>query len=125
MLLGRPWIRSENIKQNWKYNCISFRRGRSKVLVPLEEITTQPKGMTPLYVEDIYMLDGMDDTELEAYLEEHSRIIPLFEIDVIETLADYATPTSLHDEAYEPYLTWIEELSRARAIFEKEMEISR
>ena len=125
MLLGRPWLRSTNIKQNWKYNCISFRQGRSKVRIPTEEITTQPKGMTPLYAEIINMLDGMDDTELEAYLEEHSRIIPLFEIYVIGIAAIYATPTSLHDEAYEPDPASIMELSRAREAFEKEMEISR
>ena len=49
---------------------------------------TQPKNMTPLYVEGKNMLEGVDNTELEAYLEEHPRIIPLFEIDVIETAAD-------------------------------------
>ena len=71
------------------------------------------------------MLDGVDDTELEAYLDEQPRIIPLFEIDVIETATDYATPTALHDEAYEPDLESILELSRARVVFDKEMEISR
>ena len=71
------------------------------------------------------MLAGVDDTELEAYLDEHPRIIPLFEIDVIETAAEYATPATLHDEAYEPNPESILELSRARATFEREMEISR
>ena len=88
-------------------------------------MTAQPKGMTPLYAEDINMLEGVDDTELEAYLDEHPRIIPLFEIDVIETAADYATPTTLHEEAYEPDPESIMELNQARAAFEKEMEISR
>ena len=58
--------------------------------------------MTPIYAEDINMLEGVDDTELEAYLEEHPRIIPLFEIDVIEAVPDYATPNSVNEEAYEP-----------------------
>ena len=71
MLLDRPWLRSANIKQSWQHNCISFRRGHNKVHVPTEEMTTQPKGMTPLYAEDINMLEGVDDTELEAYLDEH------------------------------------------------------
>ena len=79
--------------------------------------------MTPLYAEDINMLEGVDDTELEAYLEEHPQIIPLFEIDVIETMGYYATHTSLHEEAYEPDPTSIVELSRAREAFEKEMEV--
>ena len=71
------------------------------------------------------MLEGVDDTELEAYLEEHPRIIPLFEIDVIEAATDYATHTSVNEEAYEPEPTSIMELSKAREAFEKEMEISR
>ena len=68
------------------------------------------------------MLEGGDDMELEAYLEEHLRIIPLFEIDVIETATDYAT--AVWEEAYEPYPVSIMELSRAREAFEREMEIS-
>ena len=113
MLLGRPWLRSANINQSWKYNCISFRQGRAKVRVPTEELTAQPKNMKPLYAEDINMLEGVDDTELEAYLEEHPRIIPLFEIDVIETATNYATTD--WEEAYEP---------DPREAFEREMEIS-
>mgnify|MGYP000258750636 CR=1 FL=1 len=85
---------------------------------------TQPKGMAPLYAEDINILEGVDDTELEAYLEEHPCIILLFEIDVLETAVDYATPTSLQDEAYEPDPASIKELSRARETFETKMEIS-
>mgnify|MGYP007129553831 CR=1 FL=1 len=69
--------------------------------------------MKPLYAEDINMLEGVDDMELEAYLEEHPRIIPLFEIDVIETATNYATTD--WEEAYEP---------DPREAFEREMEIS-
>ena len=71
------------------------------------------------------MPEGVDDIELEAYLDEHPWIIPLFEIDVMETATDYATHTTLHEEAYELDPESIMELSRARAVFEKEMEISR
>ena len=110
ILLRRPWLRSANIKQSWEHNCISFRRGRTKVRVPTEEAAAQPKDMTPLYVEDINMLEGVDDKELEAYLEEHPRIIPLFKIDVIEVAADYATHNSVKVDAYEPDLASIIEL---------------
>ena len=36
------------------------------------------------------MLEGLDDTELEAYLDENPRIISLFEIDVLEAVSEYA-----------------------------------
>ena len=83
------------------------------VRVPTEELAAQLKDITRLYAEDINMLEGMDDAELDAYLEEHPRIIPLFEIDVIETAADYATHTMGMKEAYEPDPALIMELSRA------------
>ena len=47
------------------------------------------------------MLEGVDDIELEAYLENHLRIVPLFEIDVIETVAEYAPPNTLQEAEYE------------------------
>ena len=76
--------------------------------------------MKPLYAEDINMLEGVDDTKLEAYLEEHPRIIPLFEIDVIEIATDYATIVG--EEAYEPDPMSIMELSRERKAFKREMD---
>ena len=40
------------------------------------------------------MLEGLDNEELDAYLEENLQIIPLFEIDVIEIANEYVlTPT--------------------------------
>ena len=71
------------------------------------------------------MLEGVDDTELEAYLEDHPRIVPLFEIDVIEIVAEYAPTNTLQEVEYEPNPESLMELSRARAAFEREMEISR
>ena len=56
-------------------------------------------------------------------MEEHPRIIPLFEIDVIGTATDYATHTSVQKEAYEPNPVSIMELSKAWEAFEREMEI--
>ena len=70
------------------------------------------------------MLEGLDDTELEAYLDENPRIVPLFEIDVMETIAEYVPTSTLQEEEYEPNPESIIELSRAREVFEKEMEIS-
>ena len=53
------------------------------------------------------------------------KSIPLFEIGVIETVEDYTTHTSFHEESYEPHPTSILELSRERDAFEKEMGLSR
>ena len=42
-----------------------------------------PKAMSPLYIEEIHMLEGLEDEELERYLDKNPRIV--FKIDVVET----------------------------------------
>ena len=78
----------------------------------------------PFYAEDINMLEGLEETELEAYLDENPRIIPLFEINVLETAAEYAPTGTLQEEERKHDPKSISELSRAREAFEKEVEIS-
>ena len=77
LLLGRPWLRSTNIKQNWQHNNLSFHRGRVKVRVPMEESTPAPKEICLLYVDEIHMLEGLEDEDLERYLDENPRIVPM------------------------------------------------
>ena len=48
LLLGRPWLRLANIKQNWQHNHLSFRRGRAKVGVPMEEIASTEGNLSAL-----------------------------------------------------------------------------
>ena len=88
-------------------------------------MVTPTKGITPLYAEDINMLEGLDDTDLEAYLDYNPWIVPLFEIDVMGTAAGYAPTSMLQEEEYEHNPESIIELSRGREAFENEMEISR
>ena len=40
------------------------------------------------------MMEGLDETELEAYLDENPRIITLFEIDVLKA----STPQQVHSK---------------------------
>ena len=88
----RPWLRSANIKQNWQHNHLGFRRGHAKIRVPLQASAPAPKEISPLFVEEIHMLEGLEDKELERYLDENPRIVPLFEIDVGGTMESYASP---------------------------------
>ena len=67
------------------------------------------------------MLEGLDDTELEVYLDDHLRIVPLFEIGVIETVAEYGPTNTLQEDEYEPSPESLIELSRARVAFERQM----
>ena len=71
LLLGRPCLHSANIKQNWQHINLSFRRDRAKVRVPIEENAPEPKEISPLYAEEIHMLEELEDEELERYLDKN------------------------------------------------------
>ena len=86
MLLGRPWLRTTNIKQHWQRNMISFRRGKTKVRIITEERVRTALNTSPLYVEGVHMLDGLADDEVDDFLDDHPTIIPLFEINAIPTI---------------------------------------
>ena len=47
--------------------------------------------MTPLYAEEVHMLDGLADEEVDHYLEENPKLIPLIEIDGIEVVNPYVS----------------------------------
>ena len=70
------------------------------------------------------MLEGMDDTELEAYLDENPRIVLLFEIDILEMANGYVALAIPKGEEYELDLESLLDLSKAWDAFEREMEIS-
>ena len=114
MLLRRPWLRTANIKQHWQRKMISFRHGK----------TTQDT--TPLYAEGVHMFDGLADEEVDHFLEEHSTIVPLFEIDVLTIVRPYVSePTTEENEVHQECdPTSIEKLRHARNTLDHELAIS-
>ena len=123
LLLGRPWLRTTNIKQKWQHNMISFQRGRTKVKVPTQEYISTTKEQTPLYVEEVHMLEGPEE-EVDKYLEEKSHLVPLFEIDVIKAADAYVKTTKTEEEIQEMNLEAVTEVRRAQEAFEQEMDVS-
>ena len=69
-----------------------------------------PKEISPLYVEEIHILEGLEDEELERYLDENPRIVPLFEINVGGTVESYASPIETTTRDVEPGEDAIREL---------------
>ena len=57
------------------------------------------------------MLDGLVDEEVDHYLEEHPKIMPLFVVDVAEAVTPYVTHRE--DEFNEPDRKAIRELPQA------------
>ena len=91
----------------------------------MEENATIPKDISSLYAEEIHMLEGLEDEELERYLDDNPRIVPLFEIDVREMADSYVSPmgSMVHDD--EPGEEALAKLQRAQEAFERKMEILR
>ena len=48
------------------------------------------KQLMSLCTESMNMLDGLVDDEVDRYLDEHFKIIPLLEVDVAEGVTPYA-----------------------------------
>ena len=88
MLLGRPWLRTTNIKQHWHRIMISFRWGKTKVRILTEERLNTSHNTTALYGEGVHMLDGLADEEVDEFLQDYPTIIPLFEIDAISAVGE-------------------------------------
>ena len=63
------------------------------------------------------MLKELDDEELDNYLEENPRIVPLFEINIIETAGAYTTPTTAGADECESDTEALMELRRAHDVF--------
>ena len=92
----------------------------------MEELLPTPHNITPLYSEGAHMLDGLADEEVDAFLEDHPTIIPLFEIDAISAIGSHldedVTEDSLPQDELDP--TTIAELRHVRDAFERELSIS-
>ena len=122
MLLGRPWLRTTHIKQNWQKNNIMFRRGKTKVRVPTHPQAGPGKEVTPLYAESVNMLEGLADEEVDRYLDENPRIVPLFEVDVAEAVSPYIGQPEDVGEELDRDAIW--ELQQAQEALEREMAVS-
>ena len=77
----------------------------------------------PLYAEYVNMIEGLDDEEVNQYFLENPKIIPLFEIDVIEII----TPFMSNDEkdvGVPVDEKTLMELWQQQEAMEKEMQVS-
>ena len=78
--------------------------------------------LKPLYAKSINMLDGLANDEVNRYLDEHPKIVPLFEVDIIEAVSPYVTYRG--KELDEPKQELIREMRQAQESLEGEMAVS-
>ena len=60
---------------------LTFRKGKPNI-----RISTQ---CLPIHVELVNMMEGLDEAEEDQYFNDNPKIIPLFEVDVLQTLTTY------------------------------------
>ena len=68
---------------------ITFRKGKSKIRVSTQEKITTCMQCLPIDAEAVYMMEGLDETEEKHYFNDNPKIIPLFEVDIVQTLTPY------------------------------------
>ena len=89
LLLGRPWLKTANIKQNWNQNVLTFRKGKTKIRISTQNKVATNKQCLPIYAESVNMMEGLDEDEENQYFDDNPKIIPLFEIDILQALTPY------------------------------------
>ena len=76
--------------------------------VPTEDRIVTKKEIVPLYAESINMMEGLEDSEIEQYLDENAiEIIPLFEINAVEIITPYVNKADFGSDDLEiitPYV---------------------
>ena len=78
-----------NIKQNWNKNVLTFRKGKSKIRVSTKEKITTSRQCLPIHAEAVNMMEGLDEIEEKQYFNDNAKIIPLFEVDIVQALTPY------------------------------------
>ena len=63
LFLGRPWVKTANIKQNWNKNVLTFRKGKSKIRVSTKQKITTSRQCLPIHAEAVNMMEGLYETE--------------------------------------------------------------
>ena len=67
LLLGRPWPKTTNIKQNWNNTILTFWKGKSKIRVSTQEMDNTTQQCLPVHAEAVNMREGLDEAEEDQY----------------------------------------------------------
>ena len=90
MLLGRPWFRQSKLRQDWGNNLVILKQGKQKLILPMDSSITMPRTHRALWAQGIHLADEVEDDEEEEYLKANPAVVPVFDINVMAILGDYA-----------------------------------
>ena len=92
MIMGRPWLRAAEVKQDWGADKIVIRKGKKKIKLQMTSKKILPSEFRPMLVETINMVPELLEDEEEEFLNRNPSIIPVFEVDVDGILHQYIYP---------------------------------
>ena len=121
LMLARSWLKTANIKQNWNKKVLTLWKDKSKIRVFTKDKITTSKQCLPIHAEAVNMMEGLDETEEKHYFNENPKIIPLFEVDILQALTPYVEDQP--DTVPVNELT-IKEIRLQQEAYEKEMLVS-
>ncbi|KAI5073097.1 hypothetical protein GOP47_0011110 [Adiantum capillus-veneris] len=93
MILGRPWLRVEKVKQHQGADSVVLRHGKKKVkmrMVPSEAVSSNCR---PLHAKSINMALELEEDEEGEFLRVNSCVIPIFEVGVQHIADRYVLDT--------------------------------
>ena len=61
---------------------------------------TTSKQCLQIHVEAMNMMEGLDEVEEHHYFNDNPKIIPLFEVDILQALTSYVDRTWIHRRVY-------------------------
>ena len=73
---------------------LTFRKGKSKIRVSTKEKITTSRQCLPIHAEAVNMMEGLDEIEEKQYFNDNPKIIPLFEVDMVQALTPYVEEQS-------------------------------
>ena len=123
LLLGRPCLKTTNIKQNWNKDILTFRKGQSKFRVSTQEKISTSRQYLPVHAKAVNMMEGLDEAEEDQYFEDNPKIIPLFEVNIIQTLTSYMGEEDKEEKIHVDEKT-LKELRLQQEATERDMQVS-
>ena len=76
-----------------------------------------------VHAKAVNMMKGLDEAEQEIYFEDNLKSIPLFEVDILQTLTPYMGEENKEGEVYVDDKT-LKELRQQLEAMEREMQVS-
>ena len=90
MLLGRPWFKTAKLKQDWEKQKVILKKVKKIVIIPMVSKETLPTSIKPMMAQTINLEEDVEDDEEDLFLAANPTIIPVFEVDVLAIVNQYA-----------------------------------